>query len=327
MDDNTVILRPFRWDDLPALVDVTDAAADADQEQERFTVETLREELTLENDPEADCVVAVTPAGKIVGYAYVEFQDDADRVWGYGWGAVHPDRRRQGIGTRLVSAADARFAERLDAEAHDDRPAFIQRFLNAANPGVFALAQAQGYTKLRASYRMGIALDRPVDPGPLPDGFVLRPFDPDRHAQAVFEVDQAAFLDGGGQTIRMDYDDWHAHYIATPKFIIPLWLIAWTGDAIAGVCISQPWGEDDPALGWISRLGVLQQYRGRGLGESLLRHGFQALQQQGFVRAALGVRADSPAALHLYQRVGMQVYSHYVHYRKVLRGRAEDIQS
>ena len=61
----------FAWTDLPGMVDLSNAAAEADQMDEVFSLNTLHEELEAHNDPEADCFVAVLPDGRIVGYAYV----------------------------------------------------------------------------------------------------------------------------------------------------------------------------------------------------------------------------------------------------------------
>jgi ribosomal protein S18 acetylase RimI-like enzyme len=41
----------------------------------------------------------------------------------------------------------------------------------------------------------------------------------------------------------------------------------------------------------------------------------------------LGVRADKPSALALYERAGMEIYTQFVHYRKVFRGDPQTIES
>jgi mycothiol synthase len=319
-----ITLRTFNWEDLCDLVEVTSAAATIDPGQERYTEETLREELTNYNDPEKDCFVAVTPEGHIVGYSYDEYRDDEDRQWGYGWITMHPDHRFQGIEPQLLRAADARF---LDQMKLNDKVVFLQRFLNAKNTNAIALAQAEGYHELRSSYRMSITLDKSLKSVDLPKGFKLRPFAPKEHGHAVHEVDQAAFMDGGGLTFRTPYEEWHKRFIEVSYFNPDLWLIAWEQDKVAGVSISQPWGEDDPELGWIAHLAVLREYRGQGLGEALLRNSFVALRKAGYKRAALGVRADKPSALALYERAGMEIYTQFVHYRKVFRGDPQTIES
>jgi len=74
------------------------------------------------------------------------------------------------------------------------------------------------------------------------------------------------------------------------------------------VCLAFPERVGDPALGWISILGVRRRWRRRGLGEALLRHAIRTLHARGLRRAGLGVDAESPTgATRLYERVGMRV--------------------
>jgi mycothiol synthase len=289
---------------------------------EHYTNDAYRTELEVCGNPEENCFVAVLPQGRLVGVAYVEWRDDEDRLWGYAWGAVHPDLRRQGIGRRLWRAADRRFAERVAAAEIRDRAVFIQRFIQSTKPGEVVLAQSEGYAELRSSYRMSLVLDQPRDPAPLPPGFVLRPFDRERDARAVYELDQAAFLDGGGQAVRQPFEEWLEHNITIDHFDPALWIVALdeTSGAVVGAAISVMWGDDHPDWQYIGRLGVLRPYRGRKLGEALLRQSFYAGQQRGYRLAVLGVRADNASALTLYERAGMQLYAQFTHYRKMLHG-------
>lgn len=327
--DDHATLRLFRGDDLAAVVDLYNAAADADQVDEHYDAKTFREELEACGNPEENCFVAVLPQGRPVGVAYVEWRDDEDRLWGYAWGAVHPDFRRQGIGRRLWRAADQRFAERAAAADIRDRAVFIQRFIQSTKRGDVALALSEGYAVLRSSYRMSLALDQPLSPATLPPGFVLRPFDRDRDARAVYEVDQTAFLDGGGQAVRQSFEEWFDHNIAADHFDPAQWIVALdeASGAVVGAAISSVWGDDHPDWQYIGRLGVLRPYRGRKLGEALLRQSFYAGQQRGYRLSVLGVRAENASALTLYERAGMQVYSQFTHYRKMLRGDPAAVRS
>lgn len=311
-------IRLFTWDDLAALVALVNASAGVDQIDEMYIPESFREELTAHNDPTADCWLAVLPGGQLAGYAYIEWRDEDHARWGYGWGSVHPEHRRQGIGRQIMRHADAHFAEKVRASS-DSKTAYIQRFLNSRNQGETALAVSEGYAPLRSSYRLSISLEQPLAPVPLPEGFELRPFDAARDAQIACEVDNEAFMDGGGQEQPMAYEDWY-HAVIETRFDPALWLIAYASgeEKPIGIAYSQMFDETQPDLAWLSRLGVRRPWRGRGLGDALLRRSFYVCQQAGFKRLALGVRAEMDTALNLYLRAGMEIYTKYTHYRKMI---------
>jgi len=63
--------------------------------------------------------------------------------------------------------------------------------------------------------------------------------------------------------------------------------------------------------GWIVTLGVLPEYRRRGVGHALLR---QCENQLNSKRIRLCVRKSNLPALKLYQREGYVVYTTWVNY-------------
>jgi ribosomal protein S18 acetylase RimI-like enzyme len=79
--------------------------------------------------------------------------------------------------------------------------------------------------------------------------------------------------------------------------------------------------EVEPARGWVGSIGVLPQWRGRGIGEALLRTSFAEFWRRGERRVALGVDAHNAAATRLYERAGMHVLYRITLYEKELRGR------
>jgi ribosomal protein S18 acetylase RimI-like enzyme len=66
--------------------------------------------------------------------------------------------------------------------------------------------------------------------------------------------------------------------------------------------------DHEPGLGWIRILGVLPEYRRRGLGQALLRHSFGEFARRGANAVGLGVDAENPTgAVRVYERAGMRV--------------------
>jgi len=57
---------------------------------------------------------------------------------------------------------------------------------------------------------------------------------------------------------------------------------------------------------WIGGLGVKQQYRGRGLGEALMRALLDSARARGYQRSLVDVDANNQIALKLYAKLGFQ---------------------
>jgi ribosomal protein S18 acetylase RimI-like enzyme len=103
------------------------------------------------------------------------------------------------------------------------------------------------------------------------------------------------------------YESWTHWYVEDPSFDPSLWFLAEAGDDLAGIVLARP-NESEPGLGWIRILGVVPEYRRRGLGEALLRHTFAEFARRGFEAVGLGVDAENPTgAVRLYERAGMHV--------------------
>jgi ribosomal-protein-alanine N-acetyltransferase len=102
--------------------------------------------------------------------------------------------------------------------------------------------------------------------------------------------------------------------ICFPQDAWPLWdligvltlpnvvrLKAVTGDRMVGFIA----GDLRPSeqMAWIATVGVLPEYRGRGIGEALIR---ACEEQLGIPTIRLSVRLSNEGAVRLYQRLGYQ---------------------
>ncbi len=321
---NSVTLRLFTWDDLPAVFVVMNESAIADGDDQRPSEDQFRHMMHAPDiDPEHNFFVAVTPAGDVVGGGIGFLRPELG--WAWGMGAVHPAYRRRGIGRQLVRATEARVLERA-AETPDDRPIYIQRGTRDTQVGTVRLLESEGYAVVRYFYEMQIDLGATPEPPVFPDGITLRPFDPERDARAVYDAEMAIFADHWG-FVGQPYENWAHNFLNEDRYDFSLWQIAVDGDAVAGIAINRQRDPEHPDLAWVDVLGVDRPWRKRGIGLALLRQSFAVFRERGFTGAGLGVDADSPTnAVALYERAGMHVRHRLVTYRKVLRGRAEDIQ-
>ncbi|MBN1967543.1 MAG: GNAT family N-acetyltransferase [Anaerolineae bacterium] len=314
-------LRQFSMDDLPALVAVINRAAEADREDSFTTLDALRNRFERPYFyPEHNCLVAVTDGGEIVGYVTTELDPRFGKGWGTG--CVDPAWRGQGIGRALIEAADVRHLEQVEHDLfYPETGLYVTRVCRDTNTPTRALLEADGYAIWRISWVMHIDLAVALPESPLPDGFALRPFEPERDARLVWELEGEIFHDAPGYA-QPPFEVWET-------FMFPaghddaLWLLAVdqraAGEPVAGLCLCRP-KHDAPATGWVELFGVRQPHRGQGLGLALLRQGLRAMQAHGFSTAELDVDSENKTnAVALYERGGMTVSRCYLVYRKIFR--------
>ncbi|MDX1615767.1 MAG: GNAT family N-acetyltransferase, partial [Candidatus Promineifilaceae bacterium] len=99
-----------------------------------------------------------------------------------------------------------------------------------------------------------------------------------------------------------------------------LWHLAIDDDQIAGVSLCRPSSHQDPAMGWISTLGVRRPWRRQGLGLALLRQSFLEFHKRATVKVGLDVDSQSlTGATRLYRKAGMRELRRYDLYAKELR--------
>ncbi len=320
-----VTIRPFRWDDLEAITALANRVLADDQPDRHLTLDQVRHDYE-EPDfaPEQNVFVVVTLDGQIIADVGVQIIDAAK---GRGWsgGHVHPDYRRHGLGRQLIQLSESHFLDRAKTGIAPDKPLFIQRMSLDTNTGAIRLFESEGYRPARYFYQMRIALDTPIEPPTFPEGITLRPFVQERDLQAVYQADMDAFAEHWG-FVQFTLEEWIHQFISNPNYDPSMWLIAWAGSEVAGICLNNPWGDGKEGIGYVADLGVLKPYRCHGLGYALLRESFRLFRQRGYTTGSLHVDSSNATnAVGLYERAGMHVYQRTISFRKILRGTETDI--
>ena len=160
----------------------------------------------------------------------------------------------------------------------------------------------------------GASMGAPPPTPAWPAGIERRPFDPERHDQAVHAAMDEAFAEEYGFEPEA-HDRWRARHVESGSPDPDAWVIAWDGEEIAGCSVGQRYGDG----GWIQGLGVRPPWRGRGLGQALLLASFAEFHRRGRMRVELGVdSANSTGATRLYERVGMRERFRFDRYEKTL---------
>ncbi len=162
---------------------------------------------------------------------------------------------------------------------------------------------AQGFAVVRKFHRMTIDFDGPPAPPSLPPGTTVEAVGAEG-AHIAHGVLLAAFRDHWG-TGTEPWDEWRQSHVEHGDFDPELLLVA----SVDGVPAAAVLGWMHPSgAGKVRELGVLADYRRRGLGEALLRESFVRFHARGWTGAQLGVDTENlTGAPRLYERVGMHV--------------------
>jgi mycothiol synthase len=305
--------RPATADDLALVMALMTAADDVDWGEPDFTQSMLAEDWRLPRlDMSKDTWLVLDPEERVVGYAWLYEREGHSRL--DGWGLVHPDHRRRGIGTYLVEWIEGRAREHAE-QAAPGTEVLLTLGVPAPDAGARELHERRGYEAVRHFWRMDITLDGDVPLAEIPPGVRLRPYAGESDERSVHAGLEEAFVDHWGHAYR-PFEEWRAMWIEDEAFDPTLWLVAEEGDELAGALI----GQILDGVGWVSTLGVRSPWRGRGVGRALLRRSFGLFRERGIAKVSLFVDAqNATGATALYERVGMRVARQYDSYRRAIR--------
>lgn len=217
---------------------------------------------------------------------------------------VDPAHRRRGVATRLIDALPP-----APLWAHGDLE------------GARGLVEARDMRATRRLQVLGIegeALERAAQAPKIPEGYALSDLEDlsarwgrDRVLERWLRANNEAF-------------DWHPEQGGWDRerleramevsWFDPRGVVFLThGEELAGFHWTK-WHGGEEALGEVYVVGLAAGYRGRHLGDPLLRAGLFRLAQRGARRVILYVESDNRAALKVYHRWGFEVVEEHVVY-------------
>ncbi len=287
-----------------------------------FTLDRLRNEYELPGfEIEKSVHLMEDQEGKLV--ALVEVWDESNPpVHPYISLTVSPDLENQGLESYLLDWAEKRSLQVLDRVDPELRVAMRSHSDHAIESSGNAKLAA-GMKLIRHSFRMRIEMEDPPPKPVWPDEISMRPYDPEKEAYAVYEVDDEVFRDHFGYIKDFpeeDYKKFQHHMTGDDSYDPSLWFLAMDGEEIIGICLCRKYGAEDKDAGYISSLGVKRPWRRRGISLALLQHAFGEFYQRGKRKVDLEVDAASlTGATDLYLNAGMFVLRQFDMYEKELR--------
>lgn len=315
--------RPLTGSDAAAYVALTDATSAADGSSHRADEAAFRFQLNHPLRAEGfEELQGIFDGDRLVAMAWIQRGSTAEEAhWMRADGAVHPDYRDRGLGTRLVRWQDE-LAPRVHEKYFPGRPLEVTARLAGTNTRAHDLFAAEGYEPIRWSCQMRRPADAPEPDAELPSGLEIEPLTP-AVAEELRHAHNEIFADhfrGAPWTA----EAWQA-WISQEKIRRDLSFLLRdpaAGNTIAGFVVSSHVAADDPAPDapdlHLNIVGTRRTHRGRGVASGLIAHIVRSSRKRGFATYSLGVDAENPTgAVGVYERGGFAVEKKYVLYNKV----------
>lgn len=198
---------------------------------------------------------------------------------------VHPAQMRQGVGSALLAAAEARI--RADGGAHAQSV--------ADSDAGRSFAEANGYRVGREHRFSSASLDGLPDLPSVPDDVVLRSLDA-VDPRAIWRLHQLVSPDDpSGMSITLPYDLWRTENWASPDHSPTLGFAALVDDK--PVAFTQVVADHVRGALWSAMTGVHPEQRGRGLARLVKSASLHAARARGFTDASTANDAANDAML------------------------------
>jgi GNAT superfamily N-acetyltransferase len=245
--------------------------------------------------------------GRMVAYGRIWHRPSGEQQErAYMQGFVDPEYRRRGIGrelmtwqvetgTAILSAIDNDLPKYLRADEWD----WIEESHRMYRR--FGLEPVRYFTEMLKELDGEVAID-------VLDGVRIAEYDRSLDAAALAAMN-SSFADHWGST-HTDLES-YLHRLSGEGTRLDLSFLALSDGDVIGLSLNAHFPEDEELLGrrdgWIETLGVVKEWRKKGVATALLQASFNAFVGEGFTHAALGVDTENPnAALKLYTNQGFQ---------------------
>jgi mycothiol synthase len=243
----------------------------------------------------------VERSGELAGCATLR-RPEPGRMHALGW--THPAHAGRGVGTLLVELTE-RAAVELAGEV------VVRNSVLASDAAARRLLEDRGYAEEPHHLRMRVELDAAPRAVDVPSGIALVSFRPGTDGTAVDACVEESFEHAWSHQAQ-----WRLAKESDARFDPALWIVAREGREVCGVALCMP---RTFGMGFVESLAVRAPWRRHGVGAALLGEAFARLRRAGERTVGLGVDADNPAAIRLYERAGMRIAWRAVPYERKLR--------
>ena len=211
---------------------------------------------------------------------------------------VHPQHRRQGIGSQLLRLV----------ETQDDPPTtLLQSNLIGTWTAGQAFARKEGFHVVRSQILMTRRGPAP-EAVPVPEGFALRAYRGPEDDADWMRLTLEGY-DGTPDFSGITQDDLDG-YRKTPGFSL---CFAERDGEVWGLCHTMDWQHEGP---YVNSVVVTAKARGCGLGKALTAAGIRAALGAEGTKISLGVVSENEPALAIYRGLGFETTDESVTWQK-----------
>ncbi|MHA4854252.1 GNAT family N-acetyltransferase [Rhodococcus sp. MSC1_016] len=310
-----LIWRPSTKADVPTLLQLKRASAVIDSPRSVVMLDELEEEFDSDDfDPAKDSVIAIDQAGDAVAYASSTLLNGQESiVWVTLDCAVHPDRRREGIGTELLRWQEQRGLQHL-ASSDKALPGWLGADAEEKDTATVDLFHRSGYQSLRWWAELDRDLADPMPPVALDSKIRIVPYGVEWSESTRMAFNES-FQDHWG-TQPVNRKEWESNdRLSSSRADLSFVALAPNEDGdervVAFVTSSvneEEWKPHGYSFGYLNAVGVVRDWRGRGLAPAVIAHTLHAYRTAGLERAVLDVDTDSPTgAFKLYESLGFTI--------------------
>ncbi|MEB3211894.1 MAG: GNAT family N-acetyltransferase [Leptolyngbyaceae bacterium] len=293
-----------------ALADFLNLCAEFDQLDSFTTPESLELSFTAPGvNPQQDVCFWEDSDGQLIAFCAIHFpQEEVEPLDGSVWFRIHPDARRKGLMSDILT-----WAEHRVRQVGRDRQLPVQ--LRAGSRATLRYRieglEAHGFRQDRCFHTLQRSLNTPISTPDLPDGFTIRQFLGKDEVENWVEMFNQSFIDHWNHhplTVERTL-----HWLKDPDYRPELDLVAIAPDGtLAAFCycsIDTAYNQKKNCReGWVDLLGTRRGFRRKGLGRALLLEGLARLSAAGMDTAKIGVDSQNPnRAYVLYESVGFQL--------------------
>lgn len=314
--------RAFAGDsDYPKMITILSGAAQADQEEDVYTLENLRHDYShlTHCDPATDMLFAEIN-GQTLAYCRATWHQETapnDRIYTVVFN-IHPAAREKGVEVPMLRWCEARLRA-IAAEHPQDSTRYFQAFCSAQKTAYIKTLESLGYEPIRYNFEMSRSLEN-IPEAELPAGIEVRPVET-ADARKVWEASMEAFRDHWGFA-EPEEEDFIA-YQGSKYFQPELWQVAWDGDEIAGSVMNYIDHDYNQQLnrkrGWTEEISTRREWRRKGIAKALIVRSMHLHKAKGMTEVGLGVDTQNPnGALQLYQSLGYEKEKTSIIFRKAL---------